>query len=642
MAEEGIRFKTGYVGPAFDFAQAGRNIGMQIVADVERKRESERRDRIERDQQYGFTKAMQESLDGKLNNMYRGGAQLLLSDMQEKSSAALVSGEPSAIAAANAAKQEYMAYTNIASAKSAQNNQIRANIVAGNIKGLAGTQEEALADFIEYDKADVRFDENGKLVVADKKTGELKYWAESFLSDVNDLYIPPMMWEGTNYMPENMGKDIYDSLLAQQSEVLQLRDGNGFATGNLDSETAYQMINDELQSRMSLRGPEMLEAMQAIGYKVLRAPGKTELSESDIDEATKFYTEQELFNTVLPDGENIASGSLNDRGEWVFDVSDEEVRNSAVGMEVAVQKRKAIKVYMEQSAQRAYNLIPVKDETAQSERIRREEERLQTEAILEAAADEANKVVYPPIEFFVEPGTKVKTAEGVENSNAVKVKASVSGRTFRFNMSGRLIESEINSQGSTVSDKSKELLTGDIKVEVKNVIHDSETGEILGFDLNTGPGLIEGALLSIDGTPIKNITVPRDSDAYDEVITSMKQIAAPSKTKRSGAQFLYDSETAVKAAIEEKKKKNQATTVEEEPVTDEPVTDESIEREHNRVMAVQQLNIRTNLTNVEEVFDVLESMTGEEKTAMENRIFEEILEKGNIAAVVDGEIVFPE
>ena len=623
MAEEGIRFKTGYVGPAFDFAQAGRNIGMQIVADVERKRERERRDRIERDQQYGFTKAMQESVDGKLNNMYREGAQLLLNDMQEKSSAALVSGEPSAIAAANAAKQEYMTYTNIASAKSAQNNQIRANIVAGNIKGLAGTQEEALADFIEYDKADVRFDENGRLVVADKKTGELKYWAESFLSDVNDLYVPPMMWEGTNYMPENMGKDIYDSLLAQQAEVLQVRDGNGFATGNLDSETAYQMINDELQSRMSLRGPEMLEAMQAIGYKVLRAPGKTELSESDIDEATKFYTEGELFNTVLPDGRNIASGRLNDRGEWVFDVSDEEVKNSAVGMEVAVQKRKAIKVYMEQSAERAYNLIPVKDETAQSERIRREEERLQTKAILEAAKDEANKVVYPPIIPFTEPA-RLSTGEGVVEADALKVKASVSGRTFRFNMSGRLVDSELEKQGKAVSNESKELLTGDVKVEVKNVIHDDRTGEIIGFDLNTGPGLIEGALLSIDGTPIKNVTVTRGSDAFDEVYTSIMQIAAPSKTKRSGAEFL---ESATFSAMEY--------------LDIEPPSDAALERSNNYMGAMQTIAVSMGSDLMNSIADVVGAMPLKERIAMETRIFEEV-SKGNYPTVVDGEVKFPE
>ena len=367
----------------------------------------------------------------------------------------------------------------------------------------------------------------------------------------------------------------------------------------------------------------MLEAMQAIGYKKLRAPGKTELTESDIDEATKFYTEAELFNTVLPDGRNIGSGRLNDRGEWEFDVSDEEVKNSAIGMDVAVQKRKAIKVYMEQSAQRAYNLIPVKDETAQSERIRREEERLQTKAILEAAKDEANKVVYPPIIPFTEPA-RLSTGEGVVEADALKVKASVSGRTFRFNMSGRLVDSELEKQGKAVSNESKELLTGDVKVEVKNVIHDDRTGEIIGFDLNTGPGLIEGALLSIDGTPIKNVTVTRGSDAFDEVYTSIMQIAAPSKTKRSGAEFL---ESATFSAMEY--------------LDIEPPSDAALERSNNYMGAMQTIAVSMGSDLMNSIADVVGAMPLKERIAMETRIFEEV-SKGNYPTVVDGEVKFPE
>ena len=619
---EGIRFKTGYVGPAFDFAQAGRNISAQIEADVEKRREIERRNRLERDQQYGFSKAMQESVDGKLNQMFRGGAQLLLQDLQEKSSAALVSGDATDIAAYNAAKQEYMSFTNIATAKSAQNNQTRANIVAGSIQGMAGTQQEALASFMQYDKAEYTFDENGRLITYGKD-GTPTYWAESNIADVNDLFIPPMMWEGTNYMPENVGKDIYDNLLSAQAESLQVRD-SGFATGEINSDEAYGLINEELQSRLELRGPEFLEAMQAIAYKTLNAPGKTELTESDFSQARALYNEEQLFNTITTDGRNAASGKINDRGEWQFDVSDDELEADTLG-DVA-RKRKAIKLYMEQSAQRAYNLIPVDNQQAQIEALRREEEEARLKAIsdAEAAAAEAAADVqdYAQIVPFKEPA-RVVTDSGVQDGEALKVKASLSGRTFRFNMSGRLVESQLDAQGNTVSEDSKELLTGDVKVEVKNVIHDNRTGKIIGFDLNTGPGLIEGALLSIDGTPIKNVTVARGSDAFDEVYSSIMGIAAPSKTKRSGEQFLRDAEESVMYSL-----------------GIEPVSEASIERFNNYMAAIQSITINNGRSRAENVSDIVASLPLTERIEMETRIFEAV-SKGKYPTVSDGEIQFP-
>ena len=624
---EGIRFKTGYVGPAFDFAQAGRDISAQIVADAERRRELERRNRLERDQQYGFTKAMQESVDGKLNSMFRQGAQLLLQDLQEKSSTALVSGDAADIAAYNAAKSEYMSYTNIASAKSAQNNTTRANIIAGNIKGMAGTQEEALASFMSYDKADVSFDENGRLIVFDRDSGEPKYWAESYIADINDLFIPPMMWEGTNYMPENVGKDLYDNLLSASADSLQVRQ-DGFAVGQINSRDAYALINEDLQRRLELRGPEMLEAMQAFGYKSLNVPGKTELSESDIAKARTMYSEEALFGTVMQDGRNAAKGKINSNGEWQFDVSDEELE--AEGYDSLVRNRRAVKEYMEQSAQRAYNLIPVQNQQAQIEALKRDRVEAAAEAAADAADAAADEVQYAPIQPFKQPyrvlvereNPDTKTPErGYVEEPALKVKASVENK-YRFDMPGTLVADVVESSGGVVMDKEK--LTGAVPVVVNNLIFSQSNGSLIGFDLSTGPGMVEGILLDIDGQPLKNVTVTSPSEAYDEVFAAILGTPSPSKGKRSGDQLLKDAQAEVMYSL-----------------NIEPPSDESIERQNNYFQAMQSLTIQSGRDLMESVALAVEELPIRERIQMESLIFEKV-SRGNYPTVVDGEIVFPD
>ena len=613
---DGQKFKTGYVGPAIDFAAIGQSVTDNLRLAYDRKIEQERRRKIERNQVYGFNKALQETVPGQINNMFRQGAQLLLEDMQAKSAKAYETGNPEDISAYQAAKAEFTALKDIAVAKSAVNNQTRAGIVAGSIEGLTGTREEQLAAFAQYDQGEYTM-VGGKLMYYNQD-GVPEYWRESDIADVNKLYIPKLQWAGTNYMPENVGADIYESLLAARADQLQMRD-KGYAVGQLNDKEAYALIGEDLEARLQLRGPELLEAIQAVGYKALRKPTPgVELSEADIANAAKLYSEDAIFGMEMQDGRNAATGSFNEKGEWVFDVKDEELISNGsqniIGGDLTVNARKALKVFLEQTARRAYNLIPVSDETAA----------LRRQNLSEIPEPEEPPQPMTPIRSFLGEGIVRGTSEeGDIPVNVRKVKASVPGRTYKFKISGDAIKtSAVDAQGKPVSvDTGK--LDGDIAIEVENLLFDNE-GNLYAFELATGPGILEGVLLDLEGTPIKSFQVTQGEPAFEEVKTAIEQVAAPSKTKRGGQQFLEDAEAAVKFEI------------------DNTPNDEGISTNaHNKsVSIIQQLTVQFGSQFANSVMDAVMNAPVKERSPLIIRIFEE-MEKGNIPKVDgDGQISF--
>mgnify|MGYP003111038727 CR=1 FL=1 len=191
---------------------------------------------------------------------------------------------------------------------------------------------------------------------------------------------------------------------------------------------------------------------------------------------------------------------------------------------------------------------------------------------------------------------------------------------------------EVDAQGNEIKVKEGkegalgEALKGDIKVEVTNVLYNNRTGEMDGFELATGPGVLEGFFLDIDGTPIKSFVVKRDinPDAFQEIETSIRQVAAPSKTKRSGNQFLDDAQRA--AFID---------------MDIEPPSDEAVERFNSYMGALQSIGSQQGADKMGEVAEIVAGLKLDERIAMETRIFESV-QQGVLPTVEGGEIVFPE
>jgi hypothetical protein len=616
---EGTRFKTGYLPAPVSYADMGRAFGERLSDSMQALADADTRKRAQLNANMGFSRAMAEATPAGLTQKYQSGAQILLEKYQDAAVKAQRTGKQEDVDAYQARRTEFNEFKNIGSAKSAMDTQTMLNIANGRISGMSGTIEENLELFQNSNQADYIWDEaSGSLQVG--AGGQYVNWKESNIGDLNDVYVPTMTWTGTEYMPEAVGEDIYSTLLEPKLEQLQIRDADTmFATGRVDMDAAYEMVNGELQRRIQLRGPELMEAIQAVGQKTIRTPGKPELDEKDFAEAKAYYTQAELLDTVYPDKRNLTNtaGKINKEGVWVFSITDDEL--AAVGSNDIIDKRKAFSLYMEQTASRAVRSIVAQDERDRifAERQARYENQLEIDNINNQPSP------YTPIEPFT--GThlvKGTGAEGEVKGDVPKIKATLNGRSYKFKISGEAIKKTIDNQGNEVKSGDEEKLSGAIQVEVENLVFHPETGKLIGFDLDTGPGILDGVLLDLAGTPIKSFFVGELDPAFEEVRTSIMQIQAPSKNKRSGAQFLNDAEIEGYFSVGQ-----------------EPPSEEALDRANNFFSAMQSISVNQGMEAMGAIGDIVVDLPIREKIAMEQRIFEEV-SKGNYPTVIDGEVVF--
>jgi hypothetical protein len=639
---EGTRFKTGFLPARTSFTSLGMKLGEDIAESVQAIQNERLVKQHRLNTTMGFTKALDEAVPAGLTGKYNDGAQKLLDAYQGAATKAYRTGNQADVDEYQRLKNDFVEFKNISTAKSALDNQTRLSIAQGNYKNLSGTIEQNLEAYSDFASAEYRFDDVTRELQVKTENGFVP-WRTSNIGDLNDVFVPKTLWQGTEYMPENMGNAIYEDVLKARELIYQNRTDFGFADGTLNEAAVYADIDANLQSKFAVRGSEMMEAIAVTGYKNLQKPGATQLTESDLSEAGVLYNEQEIF-VDIPDVGNIGTGKLNSSGEWVFDLSDEQIQEGMAKMNMGaasrqyIERRKAIKLYMEESATKAFDRVQRDYQIAQDLSARR------SEAATQARLDKAEKdaiVTYSPISTFKGKGVE-KNVDFTEGSldqpalktidDVTKVKASVPGRQYKFTIAGSALPTEVDAQGNEIKVKEgkegalDEALKGDIKVEVTNVLYNNRTGEMDGFELATGPGVLEGFFLDIDGTPIKSFVVKRDinPDAFQEIETSIRQVAAPSKTKRSGNQFLNDAQRS--AFID---------------MDIEPPSDEALERSNSYMGALQSIVRQQGMDKAGEIADIVSGLRLDERIAMETRIFESV-QQGVLPTVEDGEIKFPE
>ena len=521
---EGQRFKTGYLPGRTSYSALGAAIGDDIAKSVQALQQEREQKQQRLNQQLGFTDALKESAPAGLNGKYRDGAQKLLEAYQSAATKAYNTGNQADVAEYQRLKGEFVEFKNIAAAKSAMNNQTRNNIMTGNVKGMLGTREQNLAAFKEYDVAEYQMGDDNQLKVL--VGGEYVDWKQSNITDMNDLFMPSIAWEGTEYMPEKIGASIYANNLKAKETGYQVTDRKGFSTGEVKVADIYNDIQEDLDARVDIRRGESTEAIAAVGYKVLNKPATDQLSEADLQAAEEMYTQDAIYES-MPDGRRMTQGRFDEEGNYVFDISDEEIKQTFGGMStVYTRGRNAFKAYYEESARTAFNLVPKVDQSGKRKQQDREESRQDErfERQLQAQLDKATPST--PIDLF--PATMTlettNTGEGESSTvteNVFKAKASVKGREFKFQM-------------DLGADKG-----GESNVALENLVFD-ELGELVGIDILTGPGIAEGVVMDIGGGDLKREFYEKKTPQFVEAIASLRAIQAPSKNKRSGQQFLED------------------------------------------------------------------------------------------------------
>jgi len=486
---EGVKFKTGFLGPNVSYGDMAKQISDGIIDDVNRLEQSRLVKQERADRRLGFTRTLEETVPAGLTNKYSEGAQLLLQDLQAKSSKAYQTGVASDIQAYQAAKKEYNDYKNIAVTVSAFDSQTRVNIMNGKVEGMIGTKEENLQRFREQDVSNVRF-ENGRLVMNDGT-----YWRESGLSDVNNVYMPQLEWEPSKFMIDPLSDTLVKDKYLGIKSVFQKTDPKfGLATGELKLDELYPEIQEDLENTNRLNPQGFMEAAAVLYHKAINKPGKAEFSEEDYAEATSFYN-VDFNNPTITQGEgenarevSVLEGKFNNEGDFIFTLTDDELK--AKGLNDASRSRKAYEMQMEETARLIIGKMGVEDKsgeiTALETAQRLEKEQALLEAQVEKQKADAELVGFAPALFPVKANM---TNEQIQQSQALVDGQQVDGLegdgfAFRASVGGQNFDTELVVKSKTSSGKSSEKAQ---RIRLNNVILDDK-GDVAAYTILKAKG----------------------------------------------------------------------------------------------------------------------------------------------------------
>tara|TARA_B100000963_G_scaffold52815_1_gene40916 strand:+ start:21717 stop:23384 length:1668 start_codon:yes stop_codon:yes gene_type:complete len=489
---EGVKFKTGFLGPNVSYGDMAKQISDGIIDDVNRLEQARLVKQERADRRLGFTRTLEETVPAGLTNKYSEGAQLLLQDLQAKSSKAYQTGVASDIQAYQAAKKEYNDYKNIAVTVSAFDSQTRVNIMNGKVEGMIGTKEENLQRFREQDVSNVRF-ENGRLVMNDGT-----YWRESGLSDVNNVYMPQLEWEPSKFMIDPLSDTLVKDKYLGIKSVFQKTDPDfGLATGELKLDELYPAIQEDLENTNRLNPQGFMEAAAVLYHKAINKPGKAEFSEEDYTEATSFYN-VDFNNATITQGEgenarevSVLEGKFNNEGDFIFTLTDDELE--AKGLNDASRSRKAYEMQMEETARLIIGKMGVEDKSGEitalrtAQRLEKEQDLLKLQAEKQEA--DAELVGFAPALFPVKADM---TNEQIQQSQALVDGQQVDGLegdgfAFRASVGGQNFDTELVVKSKTSGGKSSEKAQ---KVRLNNVILDDK-GDVAAYTILKAKGEID-------------------------------------------------------------------------------------------------------------------------------------------------------
>lgn len=534
---EGTRFKTGFVGAPVSFGEMGR----QVAGDIAQAAQSIQQERMLKQNtlntSMGFTKALEDSVPEGVMEKYRDGAQILLDKYQEAAAKAYASGVPSDVARYQKLRSEFVQLKNISTAKSALDQNTRLGVANGTIKNLAGETREVLAEFDAYNQAEYMWDEATDSLKVRVGNGFVP-WTQSNIADMNDVFVPAMKWGGSEYMPDKYGERMYTDVLKQEELIFQRRDEEGYAVGRLNEGKVYDRIGEVIKQDVLLRSPDLIEAIQANGYKRVNVPGKTELTEEDFVNAQRLYPPELMFAKVPFQNRNVGvdEGKFTSEGEWKFTISDEELSKMENGSEL-VNARKAIKTTYEDIGRDARNRVGVDIQFDRSSSGGSGSGSF--DPPMPALTPFSAKIPSPDtpdvgltVTYYAKGAlTGVGRGDEADEQRTVslagndvkKVKLYVGTDKTPFNITDKSVQ---RSEDKTSQANSRAIV-------VNNAVLDKETGELIGFDIASSPDMIDGKLADLRTmSNVENITILVNDPRFEEVLAGYRDAHPGSKSKR--------------------------------------------------------------------------------------------------------------
>ncbi len=372
-------------------------------------------------QQFGFSKTAQELVPSAINERYRSGAQMLLNNLQSTAAQAKLAPTQENLSAFQIAKQEYNDFKNLAVSVSSMNNQTVANIRKNAVRGMVGTSEENLALFNQYNTIPQYSLVNGRLTVM--QDGQPVAWRDSNIGDINDVFVPQIQAPETEYASNTLSDSLYSSKFSAEVDSYQQASARGFFTGQINEELLNANVTQSINNKIATR-PDALKTIAYEAHKPNNLPMQDQLTTEDLDDALVAYNP--AAHAIKVGGKAISSGSLNAQGQFVFDVSDEDLANSDLSAEEKQQAdmwRVAVGQYYEEVGLNIRNRMPKKDQTAAEQRFVLQQQKAderdaaRTQAALDKATQEAQEdAAEARLEAEGEVREQLATAPGLQRS----------------------------------------------------------------------------------------------------------------------------------------------------------------------------------------------------------------------------------
>ncbi len=453
-------FKTSFVGKPTSFSQLGGAAGQRIGSSIEKVFNAaavQKQNKLkEAEAKYGFDKAEMEIIPSGIEPRFRSGLQSYLDDYVSLAASSKQNPTSGNINAYKLARRNYLEYEQAATTLSSFNRTTAVQIQKGQVKDMIGSVSENMNLYNKYRNGDgiKQYYKDGTLYVVEE--GVEKPWNQSTAFSANSVFVPPIEAKEAKYSVDKTQADLVSKVFNSRKGIFQIRDSQGFATGQIDEIEAAKIGVEFLNTRAETDA-EQNTAISINAYNQNQKAGAG-VTEEDIVKSAVIY-DPSMDNKTFerqdsPTGKiinvNVATIiGLDDEGKAVFSTTNSDIIREFGGTDTfeaarILRWRDAKADYYEGSLNTSISQIGVVDESGQKLRYNISLEKARAKAGVEAGKEQKKLIDDLTKKYKGAPGLiqidggyeapsnqKVITSSG-EESTVVGVDFNKQGNVFQY------------------------------------------------------------------------------------------------------------------------------------------------------------------------------------------------------------------
>ena len=481
-------FKTSFVGKPTSFSQLGGAAGQRIGSSIEKVFNAaavQKQNKLkEAEAKYGFDKADLEIIPSGIEPRFKGGLQNYLNDYVSLAASSKQNPTSENINAYKLARQNYLEFKDVATTQSNFNRNTAVQIQKGQVKDMIGSVSENMNLYNRYRNGEgvSQYYKDGTLYVVEG--GVEKPWNQSTAFSANSVFVPSIEAKEAKYSVDKTQLDLVSKVLTPRKGALQIRDSQGFATGQIDKIEAAKIGVEFLNTRAETDA-EQNTAISINAYNQNQKSGAG-VTEEDITKAAVVYDagmDNKTFERQDSPGGKIINVNvatiigLDDEGKAVFSTTNYDIAREFGGTDTfeaarILRWRDAKAAYYEGSLNTSIDQIGVVDESGQKLRYNISQQKADAKAKI-TASKEQNELIKDLTEKYKGAPGLIQIDGGYEAPSNQKVITSSGEEStvigVDFNKQGNVFQYKIQTEVPEVDElgKPKIVFDGKLNMEVQ-------------------------------------------------------------------------------------------------------------------------------------------------------------------------------